>query len=86
VASKEELLLYPNPVSGVLTISSGEFQPGADWKITVVDARGKDIMESIEYSGSRNEIKLDLSQLPNGFYLVRLKSEDRLLTGKIIKL
>jgi len=85
VLAKEELSFFPNPVSGILTMKSGLFLPGMRWQITVFDSWGRDISETVGYSDNRDEIKLDLSSFPEGFYLARLQSENKFLTGKVIK-
>ncbi len=73
--------IYPNPVSDMLYISAAD----AVKNIELYDTTGKKIMQ--EYDIDKNEIRLNLSHLKNGFYLLQSKTiNGGILTNKILKL
>ncbi|MDD2387777.1 MAG: T9SS type A sorting domain-containing protein [Bacteroidales bacterium] len=70
--------LYPNPGTGVLNIQSNS----TDLYIEVFDLSGE-----LRYNDflSKNTLKtIDLSDLNNGYYLVRLKSKNKIYQKKLI--
>ena len=75
---KNELKYYPNPVDDVLTISYSE----TITQIEVFDLLGKRV-KTIQTN--ENEVKVDLSNLPSGTYLVQLKTDTKQQFVKIIK-
>jgi hypothetical protein len=80
VTVENELLLYPNPTTGQLTIDNGEI--GME-EIQIFDMLGRKVMEyRVE-----NEVfyKLDMALLPNGTYFVRIKTESDVITRKVVK-
>ena len=61
--------VYPNPSSGIINVSSTE---GIN-EITITDLSGKVVL-SRSLSDAPKEVKVDNNHLPNGLYLVRVKS------------
>lgn len=57
---------YPNPTNGAVSISAS----APVRNITVVNVLGE-VMMNRNYSGTVNELKLDLEEMPAGIYLVR---------------
>jgi M6 family metalloprotease-like protein len=72
------LTLYPNPVNDVLNIQSSGFSE------TVVEIYGLNgnLLITNTITGSAS---LDVSGLPDGFYIIRAKSAEHTETGKFIK-
>ncbi|MFM2135520.1 MAG: hypothetical protein RL021_920 [Bacteroidota bacterium] len=60
-------VLYPNPTSGLFTISSGG-KTDRNYRVAVTDLLGKEVT-TFEWNGERRLI--DLSQHPKGIYMVR---------------
>lgn len=75
---KNELKYFPNPVDDILTISYTEMIT----QIEVFDLLGKRVKT---LQASENEVKVDLSNLPSGTYLVQLKTDTKQQFIKIIK-
>jgi hypothetical protein len=68
-----QLQLFPNPSSGLVTLS-GLYAATGSHVIEVVDGAGKAVYRTT-VTGSINETKLDLSKLAAGTYQVRVASE-----------
>lgn len=74
-------LIYPNPSSGMLTISNtaGHFS-----NIEIMDCTGKRVKRfQPESPSSLSEMKLDLSSLPSGMYFYCLTSDNKVFRGKL---
>lgn len=69
------LTYYPNPVSDVLTITSE--QQGT---LEMYNAAGRRIFTTT----FNNEAIVNTSALPNGLYILRLRTEQGLQTARII--
>ncbi|MCL2510706.1 MAG: T9SS type A sorting domain-containing protein [Bacteroidales bacterium] len=79
-STANELLLYPNPTTGKLTINNGE---EAMEEIQVFDLLGKKVMEyKVEDEVS---YKIDMTILPAGIYFVRIKTETNVEIRKVVK-
>jgi photosystem II stability/assembly factor-like uncharacterized protein len=78
LASKSNNLnIYPNPTSTTITIetlSSG--------RLSILNLHGQEVMK-LQVTGPM--IQIDISNLPNGVYFVRLTSEKMVEFGKFIK-
>ena len=69
---------YPNPTSGVVFLSYSE----EITKVTVVNMLGQVMMES---KSSGNQTQVDLSSLPAATYFVKVESNSKSKTVKVIK-
>ena len=90
------LLLYPNPTSGELRVTSYELQVTG---IDVYDVMGRKVQsfdcgsspQRVSGSNSQNsetpkpETTIDISHLPTGVYFVRIKTETGVEMRKVIK-
>jgi hypothetical protein len=73
-------LLYPNPTNGQLTIENGE--------LTIENVVFFDLMsrrQQITIQKQCGEITIDISHLPTGVYLVKITTEEGIITQKVIK-
>ncbi len=70
--------VYPNPVSGMLSIVDGDVQRGAKTLFELTDVTGK-VLISKELTNSKESV--NVSQLASGIYLYRMVS-DGCVTGK----
>lgn len=75
---KDDISYYPNPVSNYLNIESKKVINS----VTVYNILGKEVLKSEPNAVSP---KVDMSILPTGPYLVRIKSDNGTKTIKIIK-
>jgi len=65
--------IYPNPGTGIYTIELDE----------IGDVEIRNIIGSVVYKGKTNRI--DISNLPNGIYLIAVRLNNKTATAKIIK-
>ena len=72
------ILLYPNPVSSTLNISSGN----SIRDIRLLDETGRQLLHRVV---NGNTITVDIRHLPPGLYLVQMNTGDRIVTEKIVK-
>ncbi len=76
--SKNDILLYPNPVSDILTISGLT----NNTEINVFNMNGIRLIRSI---ANTTKTELDLSALKQGIYVLKLTDSDRILTKMIVR-
>lgn len=82
--TENSVKVYPNPTSGSLTI---ELQGGekSDALIEVYDLRGKNMGISMqEFFNSSTTKQIDLSQLPQGIYLLNVRMDGNISQQKIV--
>ncbi len=80
-AGINDLSLYPNPGSGLLTLKIPV--PG-DYKITIQDPKGIIVYEApITFNENNQPSKLNLRHFAAGIYYLFVQSPDRQYTGKI---
>ncbi len=73
-----EVILFPNPVSGILNITG--IICGYPVSITIRDIHGNIVFSTSVF----NESSVDLSGLTKGFYVVSIESRDTLQIEKLI--
>ena len=81
---KEELTLYPNPVSDIANVEFNIIKQGVV-SVQVVDLSGK-VVSSLQ-SGvqkGKNKLSIDLSHLATGTYVMKAVSGSQVFTGKFI--
>jgi hypothetical protein len=76
----DEIVVYPNPTSGALHVTSDALQVT---DVEVFDVYGKRHASHVTNNG--NESTIDISQLSAGIYFLRLTTEKGFITKKIIK-
>jgi hypothetical protein len=84
LVQQSDINIYPNPIknTAVVSLAGEEISP----KETVLfDAYGKKQQMRIVRTISRNAFELDLSGLPRGFYLLRVKGANGYKNIRIIK-
>lgn len=77
--NSNEVVLYPNPVESQLIISI----PASIESIEITDALGHTVLQQKELS--LNEQKLNLSTLPAGLYLIRIRTESDIVIKSFLK-
>ncbi len=77
ISINSKLDIYPNPTSGIFTISSSKVIPGA--KVDVYELSGKLVYSERVKSQTLN---IDLSDKPKGVYLVKVSYGEKLISTK----
>lgn len=75
---KGQFAVYPNPVQSILTVAALENLKSIEINNTI----GQQIM--VQYPNAK-EAKLDLTAMPDGIYFVKITSENRIQTVKVLK-
>lgn len=78
----KNIAIFPNPSSGIYNISSGD---KAIDKIEIYDVSGKTIKTINNFSNSNSENKLDINEISNGIYFLKITSENQKTIKRIIK-
>jgi len=85
VIEKGEVKISPNPVSSLLHIQFNEMDAG-QYSIIVVNRNGNVAMQKNNiYNNGFSNIDLNVSALPQGFYLLRISNGKRVLEQKVFK-
>jgi hypothetical protein len=84
VYNSTRVIVQPNPSSGVFSISS-DLLAGKKVDLTVTDATGRTIKLQKD-AFSSGMATLDISDFPDGVYLIRLDSENQIYTRRIVKM
>lgn len=79
-----QLNIYPNPSNGIFTLSVHNEDLSKAITLQLIDGIGKLIKEESFFGERLVQKKLDLSELENGVYLIRLKQADKTITKRII--
>ncbi len=77
--SNNDLLIFPNPGSETITVHIGENLKNQS--LTITDLHGKILLEANVSNGNNN---INIEELPKGFYLLNVKTEDGNNTQKLI--
>ncbi len=77
--SNNDLLIFPNPGSETITVHIGENLKNQS--LTITDLQGKILLEANVSNGNNN---INIEELPKGFYLLNVKTEDGNNTQKLI--
>ncbi len=86
-ANTSTMRLYPVPAGDVLHLEAN-LSEASEVQVQIFNLAGQLVQEELpsERAVGAFEITLDVSNLPAGIFLVRLKSGDREITSKIIRL
>ncbi len=75
----DDILLYPNPTSGIVFIKSDNNIS----KVTIYNQTGA-LIKTINRNDNSNELKINVSDLLNGLYIFELQNESKKTFKKII--
>ncbi|MBI3501251.1 MAG: T9SS type A sorting domain-containing protein [Bacteroidetes bacterium] len=80
-----QLIIYPNPSSGIfqIQVGSGQSATGNEYKIEIYNVFGEKMTQSVIPSGARN-LSIDLSNQPKGIYFMKVQSESKIYTEKVV--
>ncbi len=73
-----QLTVYPNPVTDVLRVSGLE----GSYTVKILDVLGRVVTSG---KGTTPELELNLAGKPSGMYMVRIESQGKVITRKVIK-
>jgi hypothetical protein len=81
--SQSKFTIYPNPASDYLCIRNvqGSF---SDFKLTLDDLTGRRVVELDQPAEENSEIKIPLSEIAAGVYLLNIKSDEERVARKIV--
>jgi hypothetical protein len=74
--------IYPNPTKGELKLEIGNWEEGLDAYTLITDINGRTVCKN-SLSGSITNI--DLTNYPNGIYILRLSISQKWTEWKVIK-
>ena len=79
--NEDNLFVYPNPVTGKLSVSSNNIITGLE----IIDLTGKIVFSRKYISGSK-KITVDISHINKGIYFIKSFSYNKSYVGRILKL
>lgn len=79
---RESLQVFPNPSHGTFVVNTEKIRLPA--RLVVLDPRGKVMAEKQIPASSAKSLSLDLAFLPQGFYMIRLVSNEAIYTAKAV--
>jgi len=82
--SKAQCEIYPNPTDGQLTIDNGQLTIE---NVEIFDITGKCVatVETLRATSLQTTTTLDISHLTSGVYFVKIKTENGMITKKVVK-
>ncbi|MCP3929057.1 MAG: T9SS type A sorting domain-containing protein [Bacteroidetes bacterium] len=85
IEAVQNIVLAPNPTTG-LSMLKMEFTKNVDAKVQLFSLVGQKVFEVRESNIQNAEYALDLSNYPEGLYLVRILINDQIETRKLIRI
>jgi hypothetical protein len=83
IAGSEDLVIYPNPGTGLLNLNfTGNTLHGETMLISVTDVMGRIILE--KNAEPMNELTLDLTGQADGIYHVAVKTSDKFYQKSVV--
>jgi uncharacterized repeat protein (TIGR01451 family) len=83
LVSMQDIKIYPNPTSSQLTVEIGQGGQNAIISIEIRDLLGQKVY--LLESALSKKVTIDLTDLSNGFYILRVNSETGQTTKKFLK-
>lgn len=80
--SKENIIVYPNPVTELFSIRLISASP--KWMAVIYDADGKSVIQEM-INNTSNNLQMDVKLLPRGIFWIVLNSGIETFTGKFMK-
>lgn len=76
--------LYPNPTTGILNVAYESNQKG-NASLTILDLTGRTVRQiSLDAEKGMNKHRLELASLPQGAYLLRVRTEGNQITREFV--
>ena len=81
-SSDKQLIIYPNPTSGVITISSDDIV--GEVQLAIYSIEGK-VVYSKNHSMNKNaSVQLDLNRLDTGIYIIKSSNGDKVTQQRLV--
>lgn len=74
-----EVSVFPNPTSGIIKINSKDLKIK---NVEIIELTGKIVQQ---LSPDNSEFTIDISNFENGIYIMKIQTENKIITTKIIK-
>jgi len=81
---EDGIILYPNPVNDRLTVKFSHVQ-NLPSEVTIFDVLGMEWRDQMVPQNSR-EITVEMKSLPAGIYFIMVKTKEKSITGRFIKM
>jgi hypothetical protein len=86
LSESNPLMVFPNPTNQFITVQLRVSSNQSSAEIQLTDISGKTIMQqAIRANNSHFQTQLNLSELPQGVYFIKMRTEDRNYWSKVIK-
>lgn len=86
VPAQTYLYVYPNPAESRATVTFNSLKAGNKFELVISNATGKTFFTKSGMSiAGENILQLDLGKLHNGMYVIRLITDENVLTRKLFK-
>ena len=83
--SAEVITLVPNPCTGFLTVTYQHPEKVCDLQITVINMQGKIIYDEKLLQQKEFSTTIDISDQPNGMYILKIVGDNKIYSTEIIK-
>jgi PKD repeat protein len=80
---ENKIEIYPNPASDIIYISTGELNYGTEFELNLYDITGRIVMNENTFV-TQEDISINVSDLPQGLFVVSLNFGDNIVTRRIM--
>lgn len=79
---QDEMTIYPNPTSGKIYIEIPTLE--GEFTVSILNTVGETVKTDY-ISNTTETLSIDLSEMPEGYYFIKLENEDRSLIKRVVK-
>jgi hypothetical protein len=80
-AVSDHFTLWPNPAKNIITIT-GSLSPQKELNVTIFDLKGEQMLT--ETFNNKNKVEMNISSLPKGAYLVKIRADEGMEVKKLV--
>ena len=84
ISSNENIVIYPNPTKGIVSINFENNFNNENVSIKVIDMIGKIIYEKKNIEIINSSINIYLDNVNNGVYFITIQRKDKIFSKKLI--
>ena len=85
ITSQEQVMVYPNPVTNIVTIAVNDIEPGI-YKLSLNNIVGQEVLtDKVQADHNSFQKDFSLASMPAGIYFLSLESDKTRMVRKIIK-